>query len=106
MPICPKCGSEQIKKNGFITTGKQNYYCNTCGRQFVENPENKIIPKQTWDLVDKLLLEKIPLAGISRVTGISEPWLQKYINDKYKNIEKSIQASSEIKKNSDFCGMR
>ncbi len=42
-----------------------------CGRQFVENPQNKIIPLETWELADKLLPEKIPIAGISRVTGIS-----------------------------------
>ncbi len=98
MPSCPQCGSVQTKKNGFIATGKQNYYCNLCGRQFVENPENKIIPQYTWDLIDKLLLEKIPLAGISRVTGVSEVWLQKYVNDKYKNIDKSIKEPNEIKK--------
>jgi len=34
-------------------------------RQFVENPPNKRIPQQLWDMVDKLLLEKIPIAGIS-----------------------------------------
>ena len=64
--------------------------CKDCGRQFVENPTKKIIPQETWDLVDKLLLEKIPIAGISRVTGISEPWLQKYINDKYENIDQQV----------------
>jgi hypothetical protein len=30
--------------------------------------------------VNKLLLEKIPIAGIARVVGISEPWLQNYID--------------------------
>jgi insertion element IS1 protein InsB len=64
--------------------------CNNCGRQFVENPTKKVISQETWDLVDKLLLEKIPIAGISRVTGISEPWLQRYINDKYENIDQQI----------------
>ena len=54
------------------------------------NPTKKIISQETWDLVDKLLLEKIPIAGISRVTGISEPWLQKYINNKYENIEQKV----------------
>ena len=57
---------------------------------FVENPTKKIISQETWDLVDKLLLEKIPIAGISRVTGISETWLQKYINNKYENIEQKV----------------
>ena len=98
MANCPKCDNEHVKKNGFISTGKQNYYCHNCGRQFVENPENKIISQQTWELVDKLLLERISLAGIARVTNISEPWLQKYVNEKYKNVEKSIKDPSEIKK--------
>ncbi len=80
---CPGCNSENIKKNGSIHNGKPKSMCNDCQRQFVENPQNKIIPKETWELVDKLLLEKIPIAGISRVTDISEPWLQKYINEKY-----------------------
>jgi hypothetical protein len=36
-------------------------------------------------LIDKLLLEKIPLAGIVRVVGVSEPWLQSYVNGKYED---------------------
>ena len=51
---------------------KQRYVCKDCGRQFVENPPNKRTPQQLWDMVDKLLLEKIPIAGISRMTEISD----------------------------------
>ncbi|MBF0224172.1 MAG: IS1 family transposase [Desulfobacterales bacterium] len=87
---CPRCNSENIIKNGSIHNGKPKFMCRDCKRQFVENPTNKIIPKETWNLVDKLLLERIPIAGISRVTGISEPWLQKYINEKYENIPQKL----------------
>ena len=87
---CPKCDSQNIIKNGSTHNGKSKFMCNDCGRQFIENPTKKIISQETWDLVDKLLLEKIPIAGISRVTGISEPWLQKYINDKYENIDQQV----------------
>jgi len=87
---CPDCNSSSIIKNGTIHNGKQKYQCNKCRRQFVENPQNKRIPKETWDLVDKLLLERIPIAGISRVTNISEPWLQQYINKKYEAIPQTI----------------
>ena len=87
---CPECDSQNIIKNGSIHNGKPKCLCNACGRQFVENPTKKIISQETWDLVDKLLLEKIPIAGISRVTGISEPWIQKYINNKYENIEQKV----------------
>ena len=69
--------------------------CKDCGRQFVENPPNKRIPQQLWDMVDKLLLEKIPISGISRVTEISEPWLQQYINQKYEHVPQQIDISKK-----------
>ena len=72
---CPNCNSLNTVKNGSIHNGKQKFKCKDCNRQFVENPSNKVIPKKDWELVDKLLLEKIPIAGISRVTGISKSWL-------------------------------
>jgi hypothetical protein len=34
-------------------------------------------------LIDKLLLERVSLAGIGRVTGVSGQWLQDYVNAKY-----------------------
>lgn len=87
---CPKCDSGKIVKNGMIHNAKQNFKCSDCGRQFVENPTQKRIPQETWMMVDKLLLEKIPLAGISRVTGISELWLQKYVNIKYESTPQKV----------------
>jgi transposase-like protein len=78
---CPVCNSTNIIKNGSVHNGKQKYRCKDCGRQLIENPTNKRIPQSLWDIVDKLLSEKIPITGISRVTGISEPWLQQYRAD-------------------------
>ena len=92
---CPRCDSNNIIKNGSIHNGKPKSICKDCKRQFVDNSTKKVITQDQWDLVDKLLLEKIPIAGISRVTGISEPWLQQYINRKYKEIGKAV----DIKKN-------
>ena len=77
-------------KNGFIHNGKQKYARKDCGRQFIDNPQNKSIPQHLWDMLDKLLFEKIPIAGISRVTGISEPWLQRYINRKCARVPHAI----------------
>ena len=94
---CPKCNSQNIIKNGSIHNGKQKYACKDCGRQFVENPEN-VISQETKDLVDKLLLEKLPLAGIVRVTGVSDRWLQNYVNVKYEAIPKIIDVTSKGKR--------
>ena len=104
---CPRCQSTQVVKNGRIHNGRQNFFlktplprgnlaiggfrkCKNCGRQFVLNPTKKVIGQDTRELIDKLLLEKLPLAGIARVTGVSEGWLQTYINAKYDAIPRQI----------------
>ena len=58
---CPDCNCEKIVKNGYNGSGKVKYKCNNCGRQFVENPEHRIIPESVKVMIEKLLLEKIPL---------------------------------------------
>jgi len=73
--ICPTCGSDDVMKNGMTRRGKQNHKCRECGRQFVENPQ--WTPKDTDTLakIELLLLERISLAGIARVMGVSQSWL-------------------------------
>ncbi len=76
MQNCPDCGSNNCVRNGSIHNGKPKCECDDCGRQFVLTPKNAPISAETKDLIDKLLLEKIPLAGIVRATGVSKRWLQ------------------------------
>jgi IS1 family transposase/transposase-like protein len=94
---CPSCESNNVVKNGFIHNGKQNHKCKACGRQFVEAPQQKRISEETKSLIDKLLLEKIPLAGIARVYDVSESWLQEYVNRKYESIPRQVNVSSKKK---------
>ncbi len=95
---CPKCKSEKIIKNGSIHNGKQKYMCKSCGRQFVQNPEHRVITDETKELINKMLLEKIPLAGIARVTGVSERWLQDYVNELYQKTPCQAHVRSQKKK--------
>ncbi|MBD2258613.1 IS1 family transposase [Pseudanabaena sp. FACHB-2040] len=92
---CPSCSSKNTVKNGKIHNGKQNHKCNDCGRQFVQDPQNKIIDEATKRLIDKLLLEKIPLAGIARVAEVSEVWLQQYVNAKYGQVPRQLEVSAK-----------
>jgi IS1 family transposase/transposase-like protein len=94
---CPNCNSENIVKNGSNSSEKQKFMCRDCNRQFVENPENIIISQETKNFIDLLLLEKIPLAGIARVTGVSERWLQYYVNDKYEKVPREIEVTKKEK---------
>ena len=89
--ICPACNSENTIRNGSVHNGKSKSYCKDCGRQFVHNSTKKVISDETWQQVDRLLLERISLAGIARVVDISEQWLQHYVNNKYDTIEQKVR---------------
>ena len=93
MPTCPNCSSEQTVKNGHIHNGKQRFKCNECERQFIENPQKIIISPAKRELIDRLLLERISLAGIARATQVSERWLQTYVNDKYATLPRKIEVT-------------
>ncbi len=93
---CPDCYSTEIVKNGFQSkNNKQKYLCKKCHRQFVLEPEKHKITETQKEMVDKLLLERISLAGICRVVGVSERWLQYYVNDKYANTPRVIKLSGK-----------
>ena len=94
--ICPRCHSINVIKNGSIHNGKPKFSCKDCDRQFVENPENRI-PQDKKDLIDKLLLERISLAGIARVVGVSERWLQDYVNRKYQEVPQQVDVKKKPK---------
>ena len=93
---CPRCCSQNTVKNGINMTGKQKYKCNSCGRQFVINPAKSPISDQTKKLIDKLLLERISLAGIARATGVSERWLQDYVNARYEQIPRQVIVKKKV----------
>lgn len=92
---CPRCQGTQVVKNGTIHSGKPKWMCKTCRRQFVADPQQRRIPEETTVLVDKLLLERISLAGIVRSTGVSPRWLQDYVNKKYANQPRVVTVAGQ-----------
>ena len=92
---CPSCGSNQLVKNGKIDHGKQNLKCLECSRQFVQDRENKVMEHARKELIDQLLLEKIPWSGMARAKGVSEPWLQSYVNAIYEAVPKQVKARAK-----------
>ncbi|MBW4557881.1 MAG: hypothetical protein KME59_18470 [Trichormus sp. ATA11-4-KO1] len=69
----------RIVKNGRTHYGKQRFKCQNCGRQFVESATRQPIENSTRELIDKLLLERLSLAAIARVTGVSSRWVSKIL---------------------------
>ena len=90
---CPYCNSTNIIKNGTNMVGTSKFMCKDCRRQFVENPKHRRISEEQRLLIDRLLLEKIPLAGIARVVGVSERWLQDYVNKLYEMVLQVIKVT-------------
>ena len=82
MRECPTCRGRMTVKNGRIPSGKQRFLCRNCGRQFVEAPLRRQITDETKRLIDRLLIERLSLAGIARAVEVSESWLQTYVNTK------------------------
>jgi hypothetical protein len=71
--------------------------CWACGRQFVENPKKGPISPETKALIDKLLLERISLASIACVTGVSARWLQDDVNDQYQRVPRQVEVKKSPK---------
>ena len=94
---CPRCNSQYIVKNGYTHTGKQSFKCRDCSRQFVIAPRHQPISQDTRELIDRLLLEKISLAGIVRATGVSPRWLQYYVNKKLGAVKRQVEVKSKKK---------
>jgi transposase-like protein len=95
MPACPICASVKTVKNGRIHNGKQRFKCYDCGRQLIEQPTQKVIDQATRVLIDRLLLERIYLAGIVRAAQVSERWLQTYVNEKYAKVPRQVQVTPQ-----------
>jgi insertion element IS1 protein InsB len=50
------------------------------------------------DLIDRLLLERISLAGIARSAQVSQQYLQTYVNVKYAQVPRSVNIISKKRK--------
>jgi len=94
-PICPRCGSQHIVKNGRIHNQKPKHKCQDCERQFIENSTKTYVDTTILNYIDKMLLGKIPLAGIARVTGVSKKWLQDYVNALYSKVSQQLEVTSK-----------
>ena len=92
---CPRCQGTHVVKNGTIHSGTPKWMCKDCRRQFVTDPVQLRISDNTKQTIDKLLLERLSLAGIVRVTGVSARSLQYYVNAKYASVPRSVSVTEQ-----------
>jgi transposase-like protein len=74
---CPKCRSTEIIKAGFAKS-LQRYYCKECDFHFTLN--TKGVSPEIKRLAIHLYIEGMGYRAISRITGISDVGIAKWIN--------------------------
>ena len=84
IPPCPRCRATHVIRHGQTQSGSPNFRCRGCGRCFVERPKRRPVDDERKALVKRLLLERVSLRGIARVTGISRSWLQRFVNQLFR----------------------
>lgn len=98
---CPNCHSCTIRKNGSIHTGKQKYECLSCRKQFIENPQNKIISDDNRERIRRSLLERVSLEGVCRIFDVSMTWLLEFMERTFQSLPEDLNASV-IAENDEF----
>lgn len=93
---CIHCHSTLVFKNGHTRSGKQNYGCNSCRRQFVEGGQAWFVDSKERLQIDKLLLERISLRGICRVMSVSLSWLLNYIKEVYDGLPDDLNVVEQL----------
>jgi insertion element IS1 protein InsB len=93
---CPKCKSSNTKKNGHIHNGKQNHRCKECGRQFIENPEQKVISLEDRERIRDLLLERLSLRGICRAMKVSLCWLLGFMASEHEQLPDDLNYRASV----------
>ena len=75
--LCPKCGSNWVKKDGH-SRGKQMYKCNQCGRKHQEGAKHRLTDERKAQAV-KMCVEGMSLSATARVMGASAPAVSEWV---------------------------
>jgi transposase-like protein len=67
---CPRCGSEQIQKNGHRQS-KQNYRCKRCDRQFIAVYSERGYSDDVREICLRMHQNGVRFREIERLTGVS-----------------------------------
>lgn len=99
--FCSHSQSSTIRKNGSIHSWKQKYECLSCHKQFVEDPQNKILPDDTKERIRRSLLERVSLEGICRIFDVSMPRLLGFMEKTFQSLPEDLNATI-IAENNEF----
>jgi insertion element IS1 protein InsB len=82
---CPYCLGIHLQPKGWSRKKKRRLKCRDCKKHITQDGKNWFVNARQIELIDKLLLERLALRGISRVVSVSLSWILVYIKKLYKN---------------------
>jgi len=74
IPYCPRCGGQEIWRNGTNCAGNQQWRCKSCSRVFVNEP---YMPQDIRTIADRMIGKEIPVPTIAAVLEgfVSRRWI-------------------------------
>jgi IS1 family transposase/transposase-like protein len=80
--VCPRCGSDNLVKNGHNKVASQQAHCKDCGAYFVLEPK-KPHGSETRKILVKTALERCSLRGLERIFEVARQtaanWIAAFI---------------------------
>src|SRR4051812_5230803 len=85
IPPFPRCPPTPLVRNGKSRSGTPSFLCQGCKRRFVARPRKGPVSDERKQLIRRMLLERLGLRAIARITGVSRSWLQRFVNGLYRD---------------------
>lgn len=83
--LCPRCGSENIVKNGSDYKGDQKFHCKDCGAFGTIDAIGRYSEERKEEIL-RAYLERCSMRGISRIFGIARETLARWLMEKGKTL--------------------
>ena len=77
---CPYCHSVKVVKNGVKRTGRQNFLCRECGKQFQHAYQKAGCRLEMRALVLRMLVRNSGIRDIEHVTGVHRQTVLRWLN--------------------------
>ena len=84
---CPYCHRMKVVKNGIKRTGKQNFLCRACGKQFQFEYAKAGCKPEVKQLVLRMLVRNSGIRDIEEVTGVHRQTVLRWLNQKAESLQ-------------------
>src|SRR5690606_18546164 len=94
--ICPHCKGKELVKNGFTKNKKQQYYCKSCTKRFIDYYTYKAYQPNLNHQIVILTKEGMGIRSTARVLGIAAATLLKRILSIAKSMPRPLISKGKV----------